>query len=276
MKKLYILVLLIAILALFKMGFDVYSLNAQQSVLNEKIDKIEKVNSTLNDQLASIQRQDIKDVSQQTNSNDNQREQNLVIQPKDMIKQQLNLVDFALKQHQFHYAMDKLLELDRQIDAFVLAPAIKNSLHQVIAKDVESIKQYVKNNEAQQQKMNQLLFQLNKELSVEISSPHLTIAQDEKKYFWEKWFTVEKVNQPVQHLMQRSIILKEAQLRIFIARSALAQGQYVQFHQEMNDVVSLLNQFPDQTAQTLIKQIQSIDAMTVLAPPTLSTRTLLG
>jgi hypothetical protein len=276
MKKLYILVLLIAILALFKMGFDVYSLNAQQSVLNEKIDKIEKVNSTLNDQLASIQRQDIKDVSQQTNSNDNQREQNLVIQPKDMIKQQLNLVDFALKQHQFHYAMDKLLELDRQIDAFVLAPAIKNSLHQVIAKDVESIKQYVKNNEAQQQKMNQLLFQLNKELSVEITSPHLTIAQDEKKYFWEKWFTVEKVNQPVQHLMQRSIILKEAQLRIFIARSALVQGQYVQFHQEMNDVVSLLNQFPDQTAQTLIKQIQSIDAMTVLAPPTLSTRTLLG
>ena len=276
MKKLYILVLLIAILALFKMGFDVYSLNAQQSVLNEKIDKIEKVNSTLNDQLASIQRQDIKDVSQQTNSNDNQREQNLVIQPKDMIKQQLNLVDFALKQHQFHYAMDKLLELDRQIDAFVLAPAIKNSLHQVIEKDIESIKQYVKNNEAQQQKMNQLLFQLNKELSVEITSPHLTIAQDEKKYFWEKWFTVEKVNQPVQHLMQRSIILKEVQLRIFIARSALAQGQYVQFHQEMNDVVSLLNQFPDQTAQALIKQIQSIDAMTVLAPPTLSTRTLLG
>lgn len=276
MKKIYIFVLLIAIFALLKMGFDVYSLSAQQSVLNEKIDKIEQVNSSLNDQLASIQRQDIKDVSQKANLNSDQQDQNLIIHPKDMITQQLNLVDFALKQNQFHYAMDKLLELDRQIDSFILAPAIKKSLHQVIAKDTESIKKYVKNNEVQQQKMNQLLFQLNKELTREISSPHLTIAQDEKKYFWEKWFTVEKVNKPIEHLMQRSIILKEAQLRIFIARSALVQGQYVQFHQEMNDVASLLNQFPDQSVQTLIKQIQSIDAMTVLAKPTLSTRTLLG
>ena len=71
---------------------------------------MEKSGSNLNDQLVAIKRdpseaQTVTDIKKITDTQSD-------IQPNDMIKQQLSLVEFALKQHQYHYAVEKLIELD--------------------------------------------------------------------------------------------------------------------------------------------------------------------
>lgn len=274
MKKLYIFVLIIILAVVAKLSYDVYKISAQQTELKQVINKLEKSGSNLNDQLVAIKRdpseaQTVTDIKKITDTQSD-------IQPNDMIKQQLSLVEFALKQHQYHYAVEKLIELDHQIDDYVLAPSLKNSLHQVIDKDIQTIKQYVVNSDAQQQKINQLILQLNSELKQEIINPNLAVSSSENAYFWQKWFLVESTKKPNQQLMQRSVVLKEAQLRLLIAREALSQGQFLQYHQELADIIQLVNQLPDQVAKQLVRQIKNIDGMTAIPVPVLSTRALLG
>ena len=72
------------------------------------------------------------------------------------------------------------------------------------------------------------------------------------------------------------MILKEAQLRLLIAREALSQGQFVQYHQELIDIIQLLEQLPDQVAKQLVQQIKMLDGMTSIPVPVLSTRALMG
>ncbi|WP_163122181.1 hypothetical protein [Acinetobacter portensis] len=274
MKKLYIFVLIIILAVVAKLSYDVYKISAQQTELKQVINKLEKSGSNLNDQLVAIKRdpseaQTVTDIKKITDTQSD-------IQPNDMIKQQLSLVEFALKQHQYHYAVEKLIELDHQIDDYVLAPSLKNSLHQVIDKDIQTIKQYVVNSDAQQQKINQLILQLNSELKQEIINPNLAVSSSENAYFWQKWFLVESTKKPNQQLMQRSVVLKEAQLRLLIAREALSQGQFLQYHKELADIIQLVNQLPDQVAKQLVRQIKNIDGMTAIPVPVLSTRALLG
>lgn len=273
MKKLYIFVLIIILAVVAKLSYDVYKISEQQIQLQQVVNKLEKTNSSLNDQLVAIKRE-----PNESNSIESKKTTDVDthIQPNDMIKQQLNLVEFALRQHQYHYAVEKLLVLNQQINDYVLAPSLKNSLHQVINKDVQTIKQYVINSDAQQQQINQLILKLNSELKQEIIQPNLMISQPENGYFWQKWFFVESTKKPAQQLMQRSVILKEAQLRLLIAREALSQGQFVQYHQELTDIIQLLEQLPDQVAKQIVQQIKMLDGMTSIPVPVLSTRALMG
>lgn len=43
----------------------------------------------------------------------------------------------------------------------------------------------------------------------------------------EKWFRIEKVETPSINLMNRSVVLKEVQLRLLIAEQALNQGKWL-------------------------------------------------
>ena len=273
MKKLYILILIIILAVVAKLSYDVYKISAQQAELQQVMNKLEKTNLSLNDQLVAIKRDPN---TSNTAELKKAAEIDTQIHPNDMIKQQLSLVEFALKQHQYHYAVEKLLVLNQQIDTYLLAPALKNSLHQVIDKDIQTIKQYVINSDTQQQQINQLVLKLNTELKQEITHPNLTVSQPENAYFWQKWFYVESINKPSQQLMQRSVILKEAQLRLLVAREALSQGQFVQYHQELTDIIQLIDQLPDQTAKQLVQQIKNMNGMVAIPVPVLSTRALVG
>lgn len=274
MKKLYIFVLMITLVVIAKLSYDVYKISAKQSELDQVVHKLEKTNSNLNDQLVALKRTPVENKEKLDNKKTSMDQ--VVIQPNDVIKQKLMLVEFALKQNQYHYAVDNLISLNHQIDSFVLAPSLKNSLHDVINKDIQTIKQYVVNSDIQQQQINQLILQLNNELKQEITQPNLVVSKPENAYFWQRWFYVESSKKPAQQLMQRSVILKEAQLRLLIAREALSQGQYIQYHQELADIIQLLNQLPDQVAKQLIQQIENIEGMTTIPAPVLSTRALLG
>ena len=277
MKKIFILLLVLALLWILKLSYDVFGLTAQQTELNNSLHRIEQSNANLNDQLVALQRHvSVKDQSVTLKEHDLKTIESSSIDPIFVVKQQLDLIEFMLQQQKFNDALDKLMHLDRNLEQYALAPSLKQSLHQVIQKDQQAIQQFVRARVAQQEKLDMLMRQLDQALTQEINTPQLNASQPQNKYFWQRWIVIEPAKQPAVALMQRPLILKEVQLRLLLAQQALQQGQYVEYQKSLVEMIELLNQIPDQKSRQLIQNIQKIKGFTVIPTPILNTRALLG
>ena len=276
MKKLVVIVMLIALIWILKLSFDVMQISAQQQQLSQSLHLVEKTNANLNDQLVALQRRNYTQDAAEQSAVSSAIPQEDAIQPMEIVARQLDLVEFSLQQQQFHYATEMLENLDRELNEYALAPALKQSLHQVIQQDQKQIQQFITTRDAQYQQVSQLLQQLDQQLKQQVQQPEMNPADVDDRYFWQKWLSIESAKQPATQLMQRQIILKEAQLRLLLARQVLRQGQYVQYQQEVNDIIQLLQQLPDQKAQQLVQQLEKIKNLNIVPAPSLKTRALLG
>lgn len=276
MKKLVVIVVLIALIWIVKLSFDVMQISAQQQQLSQSLHLVEKNIANLNDQLVALQRRNYTQDAAEQSAVSRAVPQEDAIQPMEMVARQLDLVEFSLQQQQFHYATEMLENLDRELNEYALAPALKQSLHQVIQQDHKQIQLFITTRDAQFQQVSQLLQQLDQQLKQQVQQPEMNPADVDDRYFWQKWLSIESAKQPATQLMQRQIILKEAQLRLLLARQVLRQGQYVQYQQEVNDIIQLLQQLPDQKAQQLVQQIEKIKNLNIVPTPSLKTRALLG
>ena len=280
MKKALILFLILILMCMVKLGYELLNLSAQQSEFSSSLHQIEQNNANLNDQLVAMQRQ--LSTAQGTTQSDAKptgylnNEMVASIEPVVLIQQQLDLIEFMLKQHQFNDALDKLLHLDRNLESYTLAPSLKHSLHQAIQKDQQSIQQVSSARATQQAKVTLFMQQLDQALSVEINSPQLTATAMEPRYFWQRWILIEPAKQPATALIQRPLILKEAQLRLLLANHALQQGQYLEYQQALMQIIQLLNKVPDAKSRQLIQKIQTLKDFTVIPVPLLNTRALVG
>ena len=280
MKKALILFLILILMCMVKLGYELLNLSAQQSEFSSSLHQIEQNNANLNDQLVAVQRQLA--TAQGTTQSDAKPTDHLnnemvaSIEPVVLIQQQLDLIEFMLKQHQFNDALDKLLHLDRNLESYTLAPSLKYSLHQAIQKDQQSIQQVSSARAAQQAKVTLFMQQLDQALSAEINSPQLTATAMEPRYFWQRWILIEPAKQPATALIQRPLILKEAQLRLLLANHALQQGQYLEYQQALMQIIQLLNKVPDAKSRQLIQKIQTLKDFTVIPVPLLNTRALVG
>jgi len=173
-------------------------------------------------------------------------------------------------------ATDKLAFLDMQLEKYNLAVALKQSLHQVIARDMQTIQKFVAERNEQQALINRQLQQIDQVLSREIQQPQLNTTRDPSEPFWKKWLRLEPAQAPATALMQRQIVLKEAQLRLLLARQALAAGQYTEYQKDLTEVMLLIQQLPDPKAKELLKQLNKLKTLVVVPTPILSTRALLG
>ena len=280
MKKALILFLILILMCMVKLGYELLNLSAQQSEFSSSLHQIEQNNANLNDQLVAMQRQ--LSTAQGTTQSDAKptghlnNEMVASIEPVVLIQQQLDLIEFMLKQHQFNDALDKLLHLDRNLESYTLAPSLKHSLHQAIQKDQQSIQQVSSARATQQAKVTLFMQQLDQALSAEINSPQLTATVMEPRYFWQRWILIEPAKQPATALIQRPLILKEAQLRLLLANHALQQGQYLEYQQALIQIIQLLNKVPDAKSRQLIQKIQTLKDFTVIPVPLLNTRALVG
>ena len=276
MKKLVVIVMLIALIWILKLSFDVMQISAQQQQLSQSLHLVEKTNANLNDQLVALQRRNYTQDAAEQSAVSSAIPQEDAIQPMEIVARQLDLVEFSLQQQQFHYATEMLENLDRELNEYALAPALKQSLHQVVQQDQKQIQQFITTRDAQYQQVSQLLQQLDQQLKQQAQQPELNPADVDDRFFWQKWLSIESAKQPATQLMQRQIILKEAQLRLLLARQVFMQGQYVQYQQEVNDIIQLLQQLPDQKAQQLVQQLEKIKNLNIVPAPSLKTRALLG
>lgn len=283
MKKFLIIVILVCVAWIAKLSYDLFQLNQTQTVMQNTLQQLESNSASLNDQLVALQRQNPKQseaaattASAAATASEPAANTMLQIDPMVLIRQQLDLVDFALQQQQYHYALEKLAQLNLKLEQYALAPALKQSLHQAIAKDQKLIQQTVQARTEQQQQIQQLSQQLDLALTQEIKQGQMRPASAENRSFWQRWFVLQPATQPATQLMQRAIILKEVQLRILVAREALTQGQYLEYQKDLNEIIQILASLPDAQAQKLRQQVEKIKGFSIIPMPVLNTRALLG
>ena len=137
------------------------------------------------------------------------------------------------------------------------------------------LKKFVNSRLVQQNKLKEVLMQMDAEIEKEIQAPHLQSLETQRS-FWQRWIQIEAAEQPSTVLMQRHLVLKEAQLRLLIAQNTLQQDQSVAFQQALNAVIDVLEQLPDARSQHWIQQLHQIKATPVTPTPLLNTRTLVG
>lgn len=279
MKKLFIVLFILSMAWLIKLSYDLHILNKAQTEFNQSINQLQQQNANLNDQFVALKRQ----ISAQQESaratsakapvseavaNETQNDIALV-------QQHLDLIEFALQQQQYATAIEKLNQLSNELDDYILAPALVSSLQQVIAKDQDMLKKFVNSRLVQQNKVKEVLVQMDTEIEKEIRTPYRQRPETQRS-FWQRWVQIESADQPSIVLMQRHLVLKEAQLRLLIAQNTLQKDQSVAFQQALNTVIEVLEQLPDAQSQKWIQQLNQIKATPITPIPLLNTRTLVG
>lgn len=277
MKKLLVLLFVLGVLWVVKISFDLHQLSVGQDTLMRQQSALEQRNASLNDQLVAINRQ-VNDVAPVEGNTTSTNTVSAVggLQPTVLIAQQLDLVEFALQQQQYSFAVDKLNQLNQDVHTYELAPALKASLHQVLTKDQKIVMQFVQANLEQQNKIKAVLDQIDQAIAQEIKTQYTQPEPQPEHSFWRRWIQVESVQQPNAVLMQRAIILKEAQLGLMLAEQQLQKGQYVAFQQELTGVIQTLKQLPDAKTQYFIQRLSELKKIPANTVPALNTRALLG
>lgn len=280
MKKFIHFLFFIALAWLGKLSYDFYHISQQLADIQNTLHQSEQKNATLNDQVVALQRDPtvVNSVPAKNvpNSLPSKTLEIQSIQPSTVIKQQLELVQFALQQQQYIFAVEQLVQLNLQVEKYNLADSLKNSLRQAIQKDIQAIQKFSQARDVQQEQLNHVLHQLDQAIQVEIQQPHLSPAQQNPEHFWQRWLQVQRVDRSANELVNRRLILKETQLRIILAQNALLRGEYVEYQNMLNLVIQQLDPLPDAQSQKFKQKLLQIKQMPILSVPKLNTTTVLG
>lgn len=276
MRKIVYLILGLSLLWLAKLSYDVAQYSHTLPQLQQQLDQTQQRYALLNDQFVAVQRQ-------VQNNRVVEPAENTVtmpaivagVAPIILIKQHLQLIQFAVEQQQFIYALEHLNQLQQQIVQYAVAPALQQSLMKAIEQDRLAIQQFVLAQTQQQQQLDHLLQQLDQKIQQEISNPGITLQKNANGTWWQ-WFRLEKVEQPATDLMNRHVLLKEAQLRLLLASQALNQGQISEYRKSVQEVIQLLVKLPDQNSQQIRSRLEKVLNLPAVPTPKLTTLGLLG
>jgi hypothetical protein len=276
MKKFIYVLLLIALGWLIKLSYDFYHVSQQLNDIQQTLHKSEQKNASLNDQLVAVKRQADEPSQESSKQSIVLKEPDTGINPSIVIKQQLELVQFAIQQQQFVYALEHLTQLNHNLDQYTLADAVKQSLHQTIAQDIQHIQQFVIERNAQQDQLDGLIQQVDQRLIAELKNNQLKLDQNQSTHFWEKWFKVDVLTAPAPELSNRRFILKETQLRLLLAQQLLLKGQNVEYKAMLNQAIQQLEVLPDASSQNIKQQLLKIKQSSQSPVPKLSSLAVLG
>ncbi len=278
MRKLVSIIILLSIAWLTKLSYDMWQISRTVPELQQSLLQSEQQYANLNDQLVALKRQTQTQSSSdvQTAPLTNHEIIHTGIAPTVVIKQKLDLIQFAIDQQQFIYAVDHLTQLQQSLPQYEIAPALQHSLNQAIEQDKQAIQQYVIAQNQRHQLIDDLLQTIDKNIQQALAQPKLEMDQSEAVSWWKKWFRIEKVETPSINLMNRSVVFKEVQLRLLIAEQALNQGKMAEYQNELQSVMQKLNELPDATSQQLKNRIAKVAHLSIVPVHKLSTLGLLG
>ncbi len=278
MKKFLYLLILFAVIWLVKISYDTYLLSKQLTGIQETLHKSEQKNAMLNDQLVALQRSAVAPSTKpldQSNVSSTAALETTPFNPTLLLKQELRLIQFALDQHQYVYALERLNHFDFKIEEYAVAEALKQTLHQAAEQDRKMIQSYVQTRDAKIAQLDDILHQIDMHLNAEQSNVELGIAYPAKAFFWQKWFKVDHVAEQTPALMSRKLILKELQVRVLLAQQALSNGQFLEYQNILGLMMTELNALPDQFSQKLKLKIQTLKQMQMQPIPKLSSAAIL-
>ncbi|MCU4406379.1 hypothetical protein NYW84_15815 [Acinetobacter junii] len=276
MRKIAYFILVLGLVWLAKLSYDVAQYSQTISQLQQQLVQSQQQYSLLNDQLVGLQRQ----LQDKNTSNTNNK---LVttpitidgIAPAVVIKQKLQLVQFAVDQQQFIFALEQLNQLQQQMAQHQVSPALQHGLIKAMEQDKQNIQQYILLQTQQRQQFDTLLQYLDQQLQQEIQKPDIRLQKNSERSWWQ-WFKFEKVQRTPPDLIQRSILLKEAQLRLLLAEQALHLNQATEYRKSMQEVMLLLEDLPDRSSQQMKLRVEKMLNLPVVPAPKLTTLGLLG
>lgn len=276
MRKIAYFILVLGLVWLAKLSYDVAQYSQTIPQLQQQLVQSQQQYSLLNDQLVGLQRQ----LQDKNTSNTNNK---LVttpitidgIAPAVVIKQKLQLVQFAIDQQQFIFALEQLNQLQQQMAQHQVSPALQHGLIKAIEQDKQNIQQYVLLQTQQRQQFDTLLQYLDQQLQQEMQKPDIRLQKNSERSWWQ-WFKFEKVQRTPPDLIQRSILLKEAQLRLLLAEQALHLNQATEYRKSMQEVMLLLEDLPDRSSQQMKLRVEKMLNLPVVPAPKLTTLGLLG
>lgn len=275
MRKIGYLILGLSLLWLAKLSYDVAQYSQTVPQLQQQLSQTEQRYALLNDQFVAVQRQ------LQNNRMPESADKSSIpmtvdgISPIALIKQHMQLVQFALDQQQFIYALEQLNQAQQQVLQYAVSPALQDSLLKSIEQDKQAIQQFVLNQTQQQQQLDHLLQQLDQKITQDLQNPKVSIEKGESATWWH-WFKLEKVQRSSPDLMSRNITLKEAQLRLLLASQALHEGQFTEYQKSVQEVIQLLAELPDQNSQQMKLRLEKISNQQAVPTPKLTSLGLLG
>ncbi|MGR0306811.1 hypothetical protein [Acinetobacter beijerinckii] len=276
MRKIVYLILLLSLLWLAKLSYDVAQYSQIVPQIQQQLSQTEQRSALLNDQLVALQRQGQNaDLNVENAKDVNTTINQTTLSPVLLVKQQLELVQFALDQQQFLYAIDHLNQAQQQVLKYAVSPALQQSLIKALEQDKQAIQQYVLAQTQQQQQLDNILQQLDQKLADEIQNPTIKIQKNENNAWWY-WFKLEKVQRDSPDLINRGLVLKEAQLRLLLASQALHEGQMLEYKKSVQEVLQLLQGLPDRNTQQLKLRLEKLLNLPLQPAPKLTTLSLLG
>lgn len=276
MRKIAYFILVLGLVWLAKLSYDVAQYSQTIPQLQQQLVQSQQQYSLLNDQLVGLQRQ-LQDKN--TSNNNNKLVTTPItidgIAPAVVIKQKLQLVQFAVDQQQFIFALEQLNQLQQQMAQHQVSPALQHGLIKAMEQDKQNIQQYVLLQTQQRQQFDTLLQYLDQQLQQEIQKPDIRLQKNSERSWWQ-WFKFEKVQRTPPDLIQRSILLKEAQLRLLLAEQALHLNQATEYRKSMQEVMLLLEDLPDRSSQQMKLRVEKMLNLPVVPAPKLMTLGLLG
>lgn len=276
MRKIAYFILVLGLVWLAKLSYDVAQYSQTIPQLQQQLVQSQQQYSLLNDQLVGLQRQ----LQDKNTSNANNKPVTTPITidgiaPAVVIKQKLQLVQFAIDQQQFIFALEQLNQLQQQMAQHQVSPALQHGLIKAIEQDKQNIQQYVLLQTQQRQQFDTLLQYLDQQLQQEMQKPDIRLQKNSERSWWQ-WFKFEKVQRTPPDLIQRSILLKEAQLRLLLAEQALHLNQATEYRKSMQEVMLLLEDLPDRSSQQMKLRVEKMLNLPVIPAPKLTTLGLLG
>ncbi|WP_180028786.1 hypothetical protein [Acinetobacter sp. YH16032] len=277
MKKILYLFILGLIIWLIKLSYDHFSLQEKVELLQQTQHKSEQLVASLNDQLVAIQRSN-QQVSSQSNppqQNNNQQEIQSEINPIKLLSQKLELIQFALDQHEFVYALEQLNQLDQLVERLALADTLQVSMHRAVEHDQKMIQQYVVAKNIQMAQLGDLLENIDANLKNEQQVQQLKSDNSSQSSWFERVFKVERVDEQMPVLLNRRLVLKEVQLRVLFAQRALQQGQYIDYQNALTSIIDELDQLPDAAAIKIKNKVKHLKQAQLLPVPKLNSKAIL-
>lgn len=276
MKKILYVLAVLGLIWLVKLSYDSYVFSGQLTAIQDELHKSEQSIANLNDQLVASQRQSNKALPVNTTAPTQAVPEKVVgIQPTVLIKQKIALVQFALEQQQFVYAVDQLNQLDLDIEQYDVADTLRQGLHQAVFKDKQMIQHYVTERTAHLSQLSNVLEQVDQSLINQKSQMQLNVGAPEQSHFWQKWFKIDVVDQTDSSLVNRRLILKEVQLRVLLAQQALLRGDFVACQAMLNLIDIELQGLPDAYSQNLRHTIAQVKQKQLNPIPKLSSSAIL-
>ncbi|AMW77639.1 hypothetical protein AMD27_01130 [Acinetobacter sp. TGL-Y2] len=282
MKKFLYLLILFGIIWLVKISYDTYLLSKQLTGIQETLHQSEQKNAMLNDQLVALQRGTVQPATQPLDQSQSQSKVSSAIvlettpfNPTLLLKQELRLIQFALDQQQYVYALEQLNHFDFKIEEYAVAETLKQTLHQAAEHDRKMIQSYVQTRHAKVAQLDDILQQLDMNLKAEQNNTELNMTNPPKVYFWQKWFKIDHIAEQTPELMNRKLILKELQVRVLLAQQALSSGQFLEYQNILDLMISELDALPDQFSQKLKLKLQNLKQTQMQPIPKLSSAAIL-